>query len=149
MYGRKYDIKGHYCSIIAWKCFGVVTLIRTCPPISKVLIPPWRLSPISKSNLNKCQNLDKPRFWWGTSRFWRRGRLSSKVVFHQRLSVKGHLPSKVVFRQRSSSVKDYLPSKIVFGQKLSSVLGCPPSKVIFQQRSSSVQGHLPKKGRLP
>ena len=63
------------------------------------------------------------------------GRLTSKVVFHQRSSsVKGHIPSKVVFSQRSYSVKGRLPSKVVFRQRLSSVKGCCPSKVFFRQR---------------
>ena len=46
-----------------------------------------------------------------------KGRLPSKVVFHQRSSsIKGCLPSKGVFRQRSTSIKGRLPSKVVFHQ---------------------------------
>ena len=67
-----------------------------------------------------------------------KGRLLSKVFFHQRMSsVKGCFPSKVVFRQRLSS------SKVVFHQRSSCVKGRLPSKVIFHQRSSFVKCRLP------
>ena len=59
------------------------------------------------------------------------GPLQSKGVFSWRLysikgkrsfSVKGRLPSKVVFHQRSPSVKGCLLSKVVFRQRSSSVI---------------------------
>ena len=42
-------------------------------------------------------------------------------------SIKGRLPSKVIFHQGSSSIKGRLPSKVVFHQRSSSVKGCLPS----------------------
>ena len=47
-----------------------------------------------------------------------KGRLPSKVVFHQRLSsTEGHLPPKFIFPRRSFSTKDHLPPKVVFHQR--------------------------------
>ena len=42
-------------------------------------------------------------------------------------SVKGRLPSKVVFHQRSSSIEACLPTKLVFHQRLSSTEGHLPT----------------------
>ena len=62
------------------------------------------------------------------------GRLSPKVVFHQRLSsTKSRLPPKVVFHQRSSSTEGHLQLKVVFHQRASSTKGPLPLKVIFHR----------------
>ena len=66
-----------------------------------------------------------------------------QVIYHtpywRSSSIKGRLPSKVVFHQSSSSINGCMPSKVVFYQR------CLPSKVVFHPRSSSIKGCLPSK----
>ena len=65
--------------------------------------------------------------------------LPAKLVFNQRLFIKGFFPSKVVFRQRSSLNKGHLPSKVIFYHRSSSIKGCLPSKVVLYQRVPSIK----------